>query len=137
MSGKKTFSVRPFDKLRKTMEQHAASAAPSPPRQKKKEEYTDKELFENAMDGVQEIEIFRELSCAHRPRRRAQTEHKADPEQEAEMEDIIARYNGPGLRDEGTLLADGKVLQLRAIPVARVVKLAAVADVVSRAAVGA
>ena len=35
------------------------------------------------MDGVQEIEIFRELSCAHRPRRRAQTEHKADPEQEA------------------------------------------------------
>jgi DNA-nicking Smr family endonuclease len=83
MSGKKTFSVRPFDKLRKTMEQHAVSAAPSRPRQKKKEEYTDKELFESAMDGVQEIEIFRELSCAHRPRRTAQTAHKADPEQEA------------------------------------------------------
>lgn len=83
MSGKKIFSVRPFDKLRKTMEQHAASTAPSRPRQKKKEEYTDKELFDSAMDGVQEIEIFRELSCAHRPRRTAKTAHKADPEKEA------------------------------------------------------
>lgn len=84
MSGRKTtFSIRPFEKLRKTLERNAVQAAPSQPRQKKKEEYTDEELFSSAMDGVQENEIFRKLSCAHRPRRTAQTTYKADPEQAA------------------------------------------------------
>ncbi len=82
-SRKATFSVRPFEKLRKTLERNAVQAAPPPLRQKKKEEYTDEELFSSAMDGVQENEIFRKLSFAHRPRRTAQTTHKADPEQEA------------------------------------------------------
>ncbi len=70
MSGKKTiFSVRPFDKLRKTMERQAAAAAPPAPRQKKKEEYTDEELFCREMDDVQEIEEFRTLACAPRVRK--------------------------------------------------------------------
>ncbi len=81
--GNKIFACRPFDKLKKKIESTTAVSIPTPVRQKKKEEYTDEELFSNAMDGVREIEIFRELSCAHHPRRTAKITHKADPEQEA------------------------------------------------------
>lgn len=69
MSGKKTiFSPRPFEKLRKELEQREGVAPPPPPRRKKKEEYTDEELFIKEMHDVQEIEVFRALSCA--PHRR-------------------------------------------------------------------
>ncbi len=66
MSGKKEFTVRPFEKLRKSLEQQTAAAAPLPPRRKKKEDYTDEELFSREMDGVEEIAEFRSLACAHR-----------------------------------------------------------------------
>jgi DNA-nicking Smr family endonuclease len=83
MSNKKTFSVRPFDKLRKTMERHAASAAPSRPRQKKKEEYTDEELFGREMENVLVIEEFRSLACASRQRKTKTEPVPHDPEEEA------------------------------------------------------
>lgn len=84
MSGKKvTFSSRPFDKLRKTMEQHEAAAAPPPPRRKKKEDYTDEELFSREMDDVLVIEEFRSLTCAPRPRHRKTAPVPRDPDQEA------------------------------------------------------
>ena len=85
MSGKKAiFSVRPFDKLRKTMERHAAVAAPPAPRKKKKEEYTEDELFSSAMDGIQEIGEFRSLACAHRARKIAdEPAVRRGPDQEA------------------------------------------------------
>ena len=84
MSGKKaTFSIRPFDKLRKTMEQREAAAVPPPPRQKKKEDYTDEELFSREMDDVLVIEEFRSLACAPRLRTRKATPVPRDPDQEA------------------------------------------------------
>jgi DNA-nicking Smr family endonuclease len=84
MSGKKaTFSVRPFDKLRKTMERHAAAAPPEAPRRKKKDEYTEDELFSSAMDGIQEIGEFRSLTCAPRHRKTAGEPVRRGPDQEA------------------------------------------------------
>jgi DNA-nicking Smr family endonuclease len=85
MSSKKaTFSIRPFDKLRKTLEQREAAAMPLPPRQKKKEDYTDEELFSREMDDVLVIEEFRSLACAPRPRnRKAAPVVPRDPDQEA------------------------------------------------------
>jgi DNA-nicking Smr family endonuclease len=71
MIGKKaTFSVRPFEKLRKNMESQTVAVAHPRPRQKKKEEYTAEELFEREMNDVQEIREFRTLGCAHRHRKR-------------------------------------------------------------------
>ncbi len=64
MGNKKEFTVRPFDKLRKTMERQKAISA-LPLRPKKKEEYTDEELFSREMDDVHEIEAFRRLNCDH------------------------------------------------------------------------
>ncbi len=84
MSNKKaTFSVRPFDKLRKTMEQREAAAALPPPRQKKKEDYTDDELFSREMDDVLVIEEFRSLACVPRPRTRKTAQVRRDPDHEA------------------------------------------------------
>lgn len=84
MSDKKaTFTVRPFDKLRKTLEQREAAAAPPPPRRKKKEDYTDEELFSREMDGVLVIEEFRSLACGPHPRNRTAASAPRDPEQEA------------------------------------------------------
>lgn len=83
MSNKKaTFSIRPFDKLRKTLEQREA-AAPPPPRQKKKEDYTDDELFSREMGDVLVIEEFRSLACAPRPQNRRTAPAPRDPDQEA------------------------------------------------------
>ena len=83
MSSKKTFSVRPFDKLKKTLEQHEVAAPPPPPRQKKKEEYTDDELFCREMDDVEEIEEFRTLACAPRRRKAVVEPLRRTEEQEA------------------------------------------------------
>jgi DNA-nicking Smr family endonuclease len=84
MSGKKaTFSILPFDKLRKTMEQREAAAAHPSPRRKKKEDYTDEELFSSEMDDVLVIEEFRSLACAPRPRTGKTAPVPCDPDQEA------------------------------------------------------
>ncbi len=58
------------------MERRKAIALPATPRQKKKEDYTDEELFSLEMDDVLVIEEFRSLSCAPRPQNR-RTEHRA------------------------------------------------------------
>jgi DNA-nicking Smr family endonuclease len=69
MSSKKAFSVRPFEKLKKKITSTEKVPASRPPRQKKKEEYTDEELFSREMDDVQEIETFRRLHCdRHHPK---------------------------------------------------------------------
>jgi len=84
MSSKKaTFSVRPFDKLRKSLEQREAATAPPPPRQKKKEDYTDEELFSREMGGVLVIEEFRSLACAPRTRNTKAAPVSRDPDNEA------------------------------------------------------
>jgi DNA-nicking Smr family endonuclease len=91
MSNKKAqFSIRPFDRLRKTMEQRAAIAMPPSPRQKRKEDYTDEELFSREMDDVLVIEEFRSLACAPRPQNRRTTTIPRDPDQDAlaELRDI-------------------------------------------------
>jgi DNA-nicking Smr family endonuclease len=83
MSGKKaTFSVRPFEKLRKTMERKTAPVSQAQPRQKKKEEYSDDELFCGEMDDVQEIEEFRVLTCDQPRRKTAAGPSRPDPENE-------------------------------------------------------
>lgn len=84
MSGKKaTFSIRPFDKLRKTLEQREAAAIPPLPCQKKKEDYTDEELFSREMDDVLVIEEFRSLACAPRPQNKRTAPAPRDADQEA------------------------------------------------------
>jgi DNA-nicking Smr family endonuclease len=86
MSGKKaTFSVRPFEKLKKKIESTPAVPTPAPARQKKKEQVTDEELFSSAMDEVQEIAEFRSLTCAHRPKKTAPHPGRSDPDQEARV----------------------------------------------------
>jgi DNA-nicking Smr family endonuclease len=83
MSNKKEFSVRPFEKLRKSMEQQVAAAAPPLPRNKKKEEFTDEELFCSEMSSVLEITAFRSLAPAHRVRKITASTTPPDPEKEA------------------------------------------------------
>ena len=83
--GNKNFSSRPFEKLKKKIaHSQAVSASPSPPaRNKKKEEYTDEELFNREMDDVLAIEEFRSLACAPRPRTGKMAPVPRDPDQEA------------------------------------------------------
>lgn len=84
MCGKKaTFSVRPFEKLRKAMEGNAARVAPPPSRKKKKEEYSDDELFKSEMDDVQEIKEFRALACDQPHRKMSAGTARPDPDREA------------------------------------------------------
>jgi DNA-nicking Smr family endonuclease len=82
-SHKKEFSVRPFEKLKKKMAgKETASSAPSP-RQKKKEQFTDEELFNTAMSEVQEIKEYRGLIPAKGQKRTAPRREKKDPDDEA------------------------------------------------------
>jgi DNA-nicking Smr family endonuclease len=85
MTGKNktTFSIRPFDKLRKTLEQREAASSPRPLCQKKKEEYTDEELFSREMDNVLMIEEFRSLACTIHPQNRRTASAPRDPDEEA------------------------------------------------------
>jgi DNA-nicking Smr family endonuclease len=83
MSSKKEFTVRPFEKLRKTMERNAVADAPPAPCRKKKEEYTDDELFIREMDDVQAIEAFRRLNCGRNHPRSASPKARLDPDREA------------------------------------------------------
>ena len=84
--GNKSFSSRPFEKLKKKIA-HAPAPSPtlSPPaRRKKQEECTDEELFSREMDDVHEIAAFRSLACAHRHRKEKCPGRPArDPEREA------------------------------------------------------
>lgn len=85
MSGKKntTFNVRPFEKLRKTMERSTADRAARPPEQKKKkQEYTDDELFQSAMEDVQVIAAFRSLSFPRPPKKQPEIGNPLDPDRE-------------------------------------------------------
>jgi DNA-nicking Smr family endonuclease len=84
MSVKKaSFSVRPFDKLRKAIDQRDAAAAPPPIRRKKKEQFTDEELFSTEMNDVAEIEAFRALACEQHPRKSVRERVRRDPEEAA------------------------------------------------------
>lgn len=78
---KALFSVHPFEKLKKRIESKAA--VPAPARHKKKEHFTDEELFSHAMDEVLEIEEFRSLSCVHHPKKTVLRVGNVDPDHEA------------------------------------------------------
>jgi DNA-nicking Smr family endonuclease len=81
MSNKKAiFSPRPFEKLRKVLEQRAVTAPPPAPRRKKKEEFTDEELFSSEMLGVKEIEAFRALPCVQHHRKPVGAAERRDPD---------------------------------------------------------
>ena len=81
--GNKIFAIRPFEKLKKKIESKPAVPAPEPARQKKKEHFTEEELFSHAMDAVLENEAFRSLACAHHPKKHTVRISKADPDREA------------------------------------------------------
>lgn len=57
----KNFAIRPFSKLHKQLSRKEAVAVL--PAEKKKEKYSEEELFNSAMEDVQAIEAFRSLSC--------------------------------------------------------------------------
>ena len=80
---KATFSVRPFEKLKKKIASMTTVPASAPAPQKKKEHFTDEELFSSAMNEVQEIEAFRSLVCARRPKKIASQSGNVDPDHEA------------------------------------------------------
>jgi len=81
--GNKTFAIRPFEKLKKKIEDKQAPSTPLPFHQKKKEVFTEEELFHNAMDDVQEIEAFRSLTCVPRLRKTDATLVHRNSENEA------------------------------------------------------
>jgi DNA-nicking Smr family endonuclease len=81
--GNKIFANLPFEKLNKKLESKTAVSTPPPVRQKKKEEYTDEELFGREMVDVLEIEEFRSLACASRQRKTRTEPAPRDPEEEA------------------------------------------------------
>lgn len=80
--GNKEFSIRPFEKLRKKIAGTQAISPSQPVRQKKKERYTEEELFSREMKDVLVIDEFRSISCpASRARSRPDTAPR-DPDQE-------------------------------------------------------
>jgi len=81
--GNKIFANLPFEKLNKKLESKTAVSTPSPVRQKKKEEYTEEELFGREMEDVLVIEEFRSLVCAPRQRKARTEPVPHDPEEEA------------------------------------------------------
>jgi DNA-nicking Smr family endonuclease len=88
--GNKSFVNSPFAKLKKQMDRTQTSLPAAPPRQKKKEEYSDAELFSTAMDDVLEIEEFRTLSCSkqHPPQAAASGRRSEDRESLAILDEI-------------------------------------------------
>ena len=77
----KTFDSRPFEKLKKKIE--SKQTVFPPPRPKKKEQFTEEELFSTAMSEVQEIKEFRELSFTQGQKKAAPCRGKSDPDREA------------------------------------------------------
>jgi DNA-nicking Smr family endonuclease len=88
-SKKNTFTVRPFEKLKKSIARNAAAAPPPPEARKKTEQYTDDELFQNAMDDVQVIEAFRALSVLQHHRKQQPAAERVDPDRE-----VLATLDG-------------------------------------------
>jgi len=82
---KKSFTIHPFEKLKKTIEHSKAIHLSPPILPKKKEHLTDEELFCDAMDDVQEIEEYRGLSCAQRHRKIISDSARRHPDHEALM----------------------------------------------------
>jgi DNA-nicking Smr family endonuclease len=91
------FSVRPFEKLKKQIKHHEASAPPpalAVPDEPKPP--SEEELFTAAMSDVQMIREFRVLRCANAPRHEAPSRQKQDPDSEAlDILEQIARGNLP------------------------------------------
>ena len=81
--GNKIFANLPFEKLNKKLESKTAVSTPPPVRQKKKEEYTEEELFGREMVDVLVIEEFCSLACAPRQRKARTEPAPRDPEEEA------------------------------------------------------
>ncbi len=81
--GKKSFSIRPFEKLKKKIENMEAVSSSLPLQRKKKEEYSDEELFTSEMDDVQMIEEFRVLACGQPRRTMKAGPPRPDPDEEA------------------------------------------------------
>jgi DNA-nicking Smr family endonuclease len=81
--GNKIFANLPFEKLNKKLERKTAISTCPPVRQKKKEEYSDEELFGREMVDVLVIEEFRSLACAPRQRKTKIEPVPRDPEEEA------------------------------------------------------
>ncbi len=79
----KNFAIRPFDKLKKKLASRETLPASLPPVQKKKNEYTDDELFSTAMNMVKEIKEFRELPFAQGQKKKVPIQERGDPDQEA------------------------------------------------------
>jgi DNA-nicking Smr family endonuclease len=81
--GKKSFSIRPFEKLKKKIENTQAVSTAPPLHPKNKEEYTDEELFTSEMNDVQVIEKFRVLACRRSRRTMKAVPPRSDPDEEA------------------------------------------------------
>ncbi len=91
----KEFASRPFEKLKKKIAVAEAVAAPVPVRQKKKEDYSDEELFSAEMGGVREIEAFRSLACGHRARAHAAGHQRDEVRDAMACLEAIARGEHP------------------------------------------
>jgi DNA-nicking Smr family endonuclease len=75
--------VRPFEKLKKKIESQEAPSEPAASSEKKKEDYTEEELFAIAMQDVHAIEAFQALSCHRSIKGKPGTSRKAaDPARE-------------------------------------------------------
>ncbi|OGW40318.1 MAG: hypothetical protein A2010_15810 [Nitrospirae bacterium GWD2_57_9] len=80
----KNFASRPFEKLKKQLDRKQTQSPPVRPVLKKKEEHTDEELFTDAMNDVQAIEAFRNLSCArYHPKEPVTSSLGPDPDRNA------------------------------------------------------
>jgi DNA-nicking Smr family endonuclease len=81
--GHKSFSIRPFEKLKKKIVRKETISLSPPALPRKKDSFTDEELFCTAMDDVQEIEEFRKLSITQGQKKAAPSRGKTDSEREA------------------------------------------------------
>ena len=81
--GKKSFAIHPFEQLKRKIERAKAVAPAKQTPPKKKEEFTEDELFNTAMHDVQVIEEYRVLACAQRARKVSDQVNACDPEKEA------------------------------------------------------
>ncbi len=79
------FSSRPFEKLKKRIKHHEATASRplSPPPPAGTKPPTDEDLFTDAMSDVQVIVEFRLLPCANTPRHEAPPRNRQEPDEEA------------------------------------------------------
>jgi len=79
----KDFTVRPFEKLRKKIEAAQPVFSPPPVPAPRNTAITEAELFSTAMDDVQEIEAFRDMPVARRPKKVVDGRERRDPNREA------------------------------------------------------